>query len=98
MLYSVTMRIELEKIDNLFFRQDHIVDILTDQKGKTVEGVVPQTGQVFKAKTVILTSGTFLNGVIHIGENQYGGGRSGERASVGISASIEKQVLHYRRV
>ncbi|HLR90683.1 MAG TPA: tRNA uridine-5-carboxymethylaminomethyl(34) synthesis enzyme MnmG [Balneolaceae bacterium] len=90
MMYSVTMRTELEKIDNLFFRQDHIVDILTDQKGKTVEGVVTQTGQVFKAKTVILTSGTFLNGVIHIGENQYGGGRSGERASVGISASLEK--------
>jgi len=90
MMYSSTMRSELEKIDNLFFRQDHIVDILTDQKGKTVEGVVTQTGQVFKAKTVILTSGTFLNGVIHIGENQYGGGRSGERASVGISASLEK--------
>lgn len=90
MMYSATMRTELEKIDNLFFRQDHIVDILTDQKGKTVEGVVTQTGQVFKAKTVILTSGTFLNGVIHIGENQYGGGRSGERASVGISASLEK--------
>lgn len=90
MMYSNTMRNELETIDNLSFRQDHIVDILTDDDGKTVRGVVTQTGQAFKSKSVILTSGTFLNGVIHVGENQYGGGRSGERASVGISASLEK--------
>jgi len=49
-----------------------------------------QTGQTFEAQAVILTTGTFGNGLIHIGENQYGGGRSGERASVGISAALEK--------
>jgi tRNA uridine 5-carboxymethylaminomethyl modification enzyme len=89
-LYSKIMRENLEKIDNLFFRQDNVVDILTDDDGKHVKGVVTQTGQTFESKSVILTSGTFLNGVIHIGESQYGGGRSGERASVGISASLEK--------
>jgi len=89
-LYSKLMRENLEKIDNLYFRQDNVVDILTDDSGKHVKGVVTQTGQSFESKSVILTSGTFLNGVIHIGDCQYGGGRSGERASVGISASLEK--------
>ncbi len=89
-LYAQKMREELEDIPNLFFRQDNVVDILTDDKGKNVTGVVTQTGQSFESKSVILTSGTFLNGIIHIGESQYGGGRSGERASIGISASLEK--------
>ncbi len=89
-LYALKMREQLESIPNLYFRQDNVVDILTDDSGKSVTGVVTQTGQTFEAKSVILTSGTFLNGVIHIGESQYGGGRSGERASIGISASLEK--------
>jgi len=89
-LYSKMMREQLEKVDNLHFRQDNVVDILTDESGKTVTGVKTQTGQTFESKSVILTSGTFLNGLIHIGESQYGGGRSGERASVGISAALEK--------
>ncbi|MDX1640916.1 MAG: tRNA uridine-5-carboxymethylaminomethyl(34) synthesis enzyme MnmG [Balneolaceae bacterium] len=89
-LYSKTMREELEKIENLYFRQDNVVEILTDDEGKVATGVVTQTGQSFEAKAVVLTSGTFLNGIIHIGESQYGGGRSGERASVGVSASLEK--------
>lgn len=89
-LYSKLMRENLEKIENLYFRQDNVVDILTDDSGKHVKGVVTQTGQSFESKSVILTSGTFLNGVIHIGDCQYGGGRSGERASIGISASLEK--------
>ena len=90
MLYAQLMREQLEKIQNLHFRQDNVVGIITDDNGKTVRGVVTQTGQNFQAKSVILTSGTFLNGLIHIGESQYGGGRSGERASVGISSALEK--------
>lgn len=89
-LYSKTMREQLESIPNLYFRQDNVVEILTDDDGKVVTGVVTQTGQSFESKSVVLTSGTFLNGLIHIGESQYGGGRSGERASVGVSASLEK--------
>ena len=57
--------------------------------GDKITGVITQTGQEFNSKAVVLTSGTFLNGLIHIGESQYGGGRSGERASVGISAALE---------
>lgn len=89
-LYSKKMREQLEAIPSLHFRQDNVVDIITDESGKKIEGVRTQTGQLFYSKSVVLTSGTFLNGLIHIGESQYGGGRSGERASVGISASLEK--------
>lgn len=97
-LYAKKMRQELEAIDNLHFRQDNVVDILTDESGKVVTGVRTQTGQDFHAKSVILTSGTFLNGLIHIGDSQHGGGRSGERASVGISASLEKLGMEVGRL
>ena len=89
-LYSKKMREQLEKKNNLHFRQDNVVDVLTENDGNKVTGVRTQTGQAFEAQAVILTTGTFGNGLIHIGENQYGGGRSGERASVGISAALEK--------
>ncbi|MEX0684567.1 MAG: tRNA uridine-5-carboxymethylaminomethyl(34) synthesis enzyme MnmG [Balneolales bacterium] len=89
MMYATLMREELEKIPNLTFRQDNVVDILVDDKNE-VYGVETQTGQQLETKSVILTSGTFLNGLIHIGEKQYGGGRSGERASTGITAALEK--------
>lgn len=89
LLYAQIMRQKLEKIPHLTFRQDNVVDILTKKDGKKVKGVTTQTGQTFYSESVILTSGTFLNGLIHIGESQHGGGRSGERASVGISTSLE---------
>lgn len=89
-LYSKTMRQELEKKENLHFRQDNVIDVLTDEDGKKAVGVKTQTGQVFKARAVILTTGTFGNGLMHIGLKNFGGGRSGERASIGISAALEK--------
>jgi len=91
MLYATVMRELLETKPNLFFRQDNVVELLTegDSSERKVSGVVTQTGQSIYAKSVILTSGTFLNGVIHIGETRYGGGRSGEKASVGITARLE---------
>src|SRR6056297_2755148 len=88
-LYSKKMREQLEKKVNLHFRQDNVVDLISDESGKSIQGVITQSGQRFYSKSVILTSGTFLNGLIHIGESQYGGGRSGERASVGISSALE---------
>lgn len=89
MLYAQKMREQLEMKDNLYFRQDNVVDLILDEE-KITRGVITQTGQKFFAKSVILTSGTFLNGLIHIGDSNYGGGRSGERASIGISAALEK--------
>ena len=87
MLYAQYMREELEKKQSLTFRQDNVVDLIIEDN--EVRGVVTQTGQRFRSKAVVLTSGTFLNGLIHIGEKSFGGGRSGERASVGISAALE---------
>ncbi|SHG43154.1 tRNA uridine 5-carboxymethylaminomethyl modification enzyme [Fodinibius roseus] len=89
-LYCTMMREELEKKENLHFRQDNVVDIITVNEGKRAAGVRTSTGQIFEAQSVILTTGTFGNGLMHIGETNFGGGRSGERASVGISAALEK--------
>lgn len=96
MLYAQKMRGYLEEKQNLKFRQDNVVDLVTE--GGKIKGVVTQTGQVFYSKAVVLTSGTFLNGLIHIGENQYGGGRSGERASIGISAALEERGFEIGRL
>ncbi len=86
--YSLAVREELEAIPELRFRQDMATEVLVHDGHVT--GVRTQTGQSFHARSVILTSGTFLNGTIHIGEQRYGGGRAGERAAVGISASLER--------
>lgn len=87
--YAKRMRELLEEKDLLHFRQDNVIDLITNEDGKSIKGVVTQTGQKFFAKCVVLTTGTFGNGIIHIGETQFGGGRSGERASTGISAALE---------
>ena len=89
MLYAQKMRERLESKENLYFRQDNVVDLIFESN--EVKGVVTQTGQKFYSKSVVLTSGTFLNGLIHIGDSNYGGGRSGERASFGISAALENK-------
>ena len=89
-MYSKCMREELEKKENLHFRQDNVVDVLTTDDGNHATGVQTATGQTFEAQSVILTTGTFGNGLMHIGETNFGGGRSGERASVGISAALEE--------
>ncbi len=97
MMYAQIMREKLEQKENLFFRQDNVVDLIISDE-KKVEGVVTQTGQKFYSSSVVLTSGTFLNGLIHIGDSNYGGGRSGERASVGISAALENNGFQVGRL
>ncbi|MEM1269522.1 MAG: tRNA uridine-5-carboxymethylaminomethyl(34) synthesis enzyme MnmG [Bacteroidota bacterium] len=86
--YANLVRQTLEALPNLFMRMDMVVDLVVTDGA--VRGVVTQTGQTFHAPCVILTNGTFLNGLIHLGENQYGGGRAGERASTGLTASLER--------
>ncbi len=85
--YAAAVREELENIPNLFMRSDTVMDVLVE-KGRAT-GVRTQTDQIFRAPCVILTSGTFMNGTIHIGERKFGGGRMGERASVGLTACLE---------
>ena len=79
-------RLALERIPNLDFRQEMVTEILV--AGGRVAGVKTQLGLEIKARSVVLTNGTFLNGLIHIGDRQMGGGRSGERASRGITEQL----------
>ncbi len=79
-------RLTLESIPNLDFRQEMVTEILVE--GDQVVGVKTQLGLEIKARSVVLTNGTFLNGLIHIGDRQMGGGRSGERTSRGITEQL----------
>ncbi len=88
MRYAEAVREDLESIPNLFMRMDMATDVLVED-GHIV-GVRTQADQEFKTRCVILTSGTFMNGTIHIGKRQYGGGRAGERASTGLTACLHK--------
>jgi tRNA uridine 5-carboxymethylaminomethyl modification enzyme len=86
MLFSMEWRNQLEQIENLDFLQDMVVDIeISDGR---IEGVRTGMGHVIKARSVILTNGTFLNGIMHIGEKKIAGGRMGEAASKGITESL----------
>ena len=88
MLFATTWREMLEQTPNVDFWQDMCKQLLVSKDGKRVEGIVAGMGIEFKAKAVVITSGTFLNGLIHIGEKQIGGGRSGESASYGITEQL----------
>lgn len=85
--FAEEWRMQLEAIPNLYFWQDSVVELLV--KDKRVYGVITSMGQQFHAKAVVLTNGTFLNGIIHIGEKQLKGGRAGEKASYGLTAQLE---------
>ncbi len=86
MRFAETWRLMLEQTPNLDFYQEMVSGLLVE--GEKVVGVKTQMGIEIKSKKVILTNGTFLNGLIHIGEKQFGGGRSGERASTGITEEL----------
>ncbi|MFL2577387.1 MAG: tRNA uridine-5-carboxymethylaminomethyl(34) synthesis enzyme MnmG [Flavobacteriaceae bacterium] len=88
MLFAQKWRTMLEKTPNLDFYQDMINDILVE--GGRITGVITSLGIPIKAKSVVLTNGTFLNGLIHIGEKNFGGGRAGEKASHGLTDSLEQ--------
>jgi tRNA uridine 5-carboxymethylaminomethyl modification enzyme len=88
MLFATTWREMLEQTPNVDFWQDMCKNLIISQDGKRVEGVVTGMGLEFRAKAVVLTNGTFLNGLIHIGEKQIGGGRNGESASYGITEQL----------
>lgn len=85
-LFALTWRQMLEQTPNIDFWQDMVKGLLVSRG--TVYGVVTGMGQEIKAKSVILTNGTFLNGIIHIGEKQLGGGRMGESKATGITEQL----------
>ncbi len=87
MKFAWEWRLILEQNPNVNFWQDMVTSIITE--GDRVVGVKTGMGVEIRSKSVILTSGTFLNGLIHIGEKNFGGGRAGERASTGITEQLE---------
>ena len=89
-LFATTWREMLEETPNIDFWQDMCRELIVSKDGKHIEGVITGMGLEFKAKAVVLTNGTFLNGLIHLGEKQIGGGRSGESASYGITEQLVK--------
>lgn len=84
--FAEEWRLALERIQNINFYQDMVSSIIVE--GNKATGIITATGETFKAKAVVLTNGTFLNGLIHIGEKHFGGGRAGEKAATGITASL----------
>jgi len=86
MLFAAEWRQMLEETPNVDFWQDMVTAIQTS--ANRVTGVVTSMGIEFKAKAVVLTNGTFLNGIIHIGEKRFGGGRTGEKAAHGITEQL----------
>lgn len=86
MLFSQTWRQMLEQTPNLDFYQDMVSTLLLS--GSRVSGVKTNLGHEITAKAVVLTNGTFLNGVIHIGEKQFGGGRVAEKAATGLTEQL----------
>jgi len=86
MQFAECWRTMLEQTENVDFYQDSVNGLLFD--GDKIIGVKTTLGLEIKAKTVILTAGTFLNGLIHIGEKTFGGGRAGEGASTGITEDL----------
>ncbi|KGL60113.1 glucose inhibited division protein A [Polaribacter sp. Hel1_33_49] len=86
MQFAECWRTMLEETENVDFYQDSVNGLLFD--GNKIIGVKTSLGLKIKSKTVIITAGTFLNGLIHIGDKSFGGGRAGEGASTGITEEL----------
>ncbi len=87
-LFSINWRNRLEQIPNLSFLQDTVLEVLFE--GERVCGVRTEIGITIKCKAVIVTSGTFLNGLMHIGKNQLKGGRMADKPSEGLSDQLKE--------
>jgi len=86
MLFAEEWRLMLERNPNVDFWQDMCTGLITE--GESVVGIKTAIGIEIKSKSVVLTNGTFLNGLIHLGEKQFGGGRAGEREATGITEEL----------
>lgn len=96
MLFAATWRVMLENTPNVDFYQDMVRQLMIHNNKAC--GVITQLGHEIKAKAVVVTSGTFLNGVIHIGEKQFGGGRVAEKAAIGITEQLVAEGMESDRL
>ena len=95
-LYKAAIRRRLENQPNLWLFQQAVDDLMVD--GDRVVGAVTQVGIKFRAKTVVLTAGTFLDGKIHVGLNNYAAGRAGDPSAVSLSARLKELKLPQGRL
>lgn len=86
MRFAEEWRLALERIPNVDFWQDTVTSLLVN--GNTIKGVKTSLGIEIEADSVVLTNGTFLNGLIHIGEKRFGGGRTAEKAATGLTEQL----------
>jgi tRNA uridine 5-carboxymethylaminomethyl modification enzyme len=86
MRFAEEWRLALERTPNVDFWQDTVSSLLI--KGNTIAGVRTSLGVEIEADAVVLTNGTFLNGIIHIGEKKFGGGRAGEKSATGLTEQL----------
>jgi len=87
-LFSIKWREMLESIPNIDFYQDMAVGL--KRNGNKITGIITSLGHTITSRAIILTNGTFLNGIIHIGEKQFGGGRVAEKSSFGITEVLKE--------
>jgi tRNA uridine 5-carboxymethylaminomethyl modification enzyme len=99
-LYKAAIRSRLENQENLWLFQQAVDDLMVESKGTEdrVVGAVTQVGVRFRAKTVILTAGTFLDGKIHVGLENYSAGRAGDPPAVSLSARLKELKLPQGRL
>ncbi len=88
MLFAYEWRKGLEAIPNINFYQDGVKALLVSDDNRRVTGILTGMGQEIMGQSVVLTNGTFLNGIIHIGEKQFGGGRVAEKPSIGLTEQL----------
>lgn len=86
MRFAEEWRLQLEALPNLDIWQDTVKEVIVE--GNTLKGVITSLGIRIEADAVVLTNGTFLNGIIHIGEKKFGGGRTGEKSATGLTEQL----------
>jgi tRNA uridine 5-carboxymethylaminomethyl modification enzyme len=95
-VYKTYVRQQLEKCENLEIKQATCEELIIENN--IIYGCITKEGLAYKARTVIITSGTFMRGLIHMGSVQLSGGRAGDPPSVGLSASFEKHGVNLGRL
>src|SRR3989338_1781826 len=95
-IYQMTMKQVLEGQENLDLKQGEVKEILVN--GNAIEGVLTNIETLYYAKAVIITTGTFLNGLIHIGDVTFGGGRAGDKPSHGLSGCLASLGFEIKRL
>lgn len=94
--YQTEMKHRLEKTPGLEIKQGTIEELLLDSD--RITGVLTKEGILYSCKALVISSGTFMRGLLHIGETNYSGGRAGDQPAVGLSASLEKHGLKLGRL